>query len=311
MGYASISNLYADTRILEQPECYALEKIHGSSAHLHYVPAGGDPAPGSRGTRLATDDATLVMFSGAQQPAFEKLFNTGHLLNVFGLMGVPVKVHGEIYGGKVQNGTWRYGPELRFVVFDVNYNGEWLTIPEAEAVTKLLGLEFVHYVRIPTQLPLIDAMRDATSEQAIRNGVTTKDGPFIRREGVVLRPIEEKPDYRGDRICAKHKRAEERETKTIREVNTEKIALKQAAREIAEEWVTENRIKNARSHHSETEWVLTNMRNLIRYVHDDVYKEAGSELTQTPETSKELCSVAAKLIKQSFENALKENQNEA
>lgn len=194
MGYASIENLYVNQTILLQPECFALEKIHGSSAHLHYIPAGGDPEPESRGTRLASGEAILKIFSGEQQANVEALFDKERLLTLFGLLNADVRIYGECYGGKVQQNYWRYGKDLRFTAFDVKLNGEWLTIPEAEKLVKFMELEFVHYVRIETKLSLIDAERDAISEQAIRNGVTTRDGEFVRREGVVLRPIEEKPD---------------------------------------------------------------------------------------------------------------------
>lgn len=292
MGYASIANLYADTRILELPECFALEKIHGTSAWIHYTPA------------TDTDPEKLVLHSGEQQNVFQVLFDQEKLLEVFRAWGKTVKVHGECYGGKIQKNAWRYGDKIRFVAFDVNFDGNWLWIPGAKDVVDALGLEFVHYVCIPTSLDRIDAERDATSEQAIRNGVTTRDGEFIRREGVVLRSITEMVDRRGNRICAKHKRKEERETKTERIVNVDKQVALKAAQEVADEWVTENRIKNAQSHFSEHKWVITNMRELIRYVHDDVHKEAGAEITPSPENSKEICRKAAVLIKANFESVL-------
>lgn len=298
MGYASISNLYSDTRILEQKECWALEKIHGTSAWIHYHPA------------TDTDPEKLVLHSGEQQTVFQVLFDQEKLLKLFRLFGtsLPIKVHGECYGGKIQKNAWRYGDKIRFVAFDVHYNGEWLSIPEAKGVADFLGLEFVHYVRIPTTLAHIDAERDATSEQAIRNGVTTRDGEFVRREGVVLRPITEMVDRKGNRICAKHKRKEERETKTIREVNTDRIVALKAASELAEEWVTENRVRNAQSHFSEADWTITNMRTLIRYVCEDVCREAGeTEVPRTPENLKEICRKAALLIKKNLEESLNEH----
>ena len=36
MGYADIPNLYSDQTILLLKECYALEKVHGSSSHLSF-----------------------------------------------------------------------------------------------------------------------------------------------------------------------------------------------------------------------------------------------------------------------------------
>lgn len=34
MAYMHIENLYANQTILESKECYAMEKIHGTSAHI-------------------------------------------------------------------------------------------------------------------------------------------------------------------------------------------------------------------------------------------------------------------------------------
>lgn len=36
MGYQHIPNLYKEQAILAQSECYALEKIHGTSAHIKF-----------------------------------------------------------------------------------------------------------------------------------------------------------------------------------------------------------------------------------------------------------------------------------
>jgi len=38
MAYLDIDNLYKEQRILMFKECYAMEKIHGTSAHLSYTP---------------------------------------------------------------------------------------------------------------------------------------------------------------------------------------------------------------------------------------------------------------------------------
>ncbi len=36
MGYMHIDNLYKNQEILMLKECYAMEKIHGSSAHISW-----------------------------------------------------------------------------------------------------------------------------------------------------------------------------------------------------------------------------------------------------------------------------------
>ena len=50
MGYRHIDNLYKDDRIFSFDECYALEKIHGTSAHVHY--------------KADQTDGSLIFFSG-------------------------------------------------------------------------------------------------------------------------------------------------------------------------------------------------------------------------------------------------------
>ena len=36
MGYMRIDNLYKNQAVLSFKEVYALEKVHGTSAHIHY-----------------------------------------------------------------------------------------------------------------------------------------------------------------------------------------------------------------------------------------------------------------------------------
>jgi hypothetical protein len=246
---------------------------------------------------------------GERGDTFAALFDDAALKDRFQFVsdGVGAKhivVYGEAYGGKQQKNQWRYGPNLKFVVFEVQLDGVWQNVPEAHKIADWLGLEFVYYKRISTKLSEIDAERDAISEQAIRNGVTTRDGEFIRREGVVLRCIEEKVDGRGNRIIAKHKRPEERETKTTREVKPEKAELIKGARLVAEEFVTPGRIENAKSHFSSDEWAITNMKNLIVYILEDVNREGSGEFQPGPEVNKEVCRRAAQLIKADLENVL-------
>lgn len=193
MGYAHISNLYKEQTILLFKECWALEKIHGTSAHVSWK------------------DGRLTFSSGGEKhERFVGLFDAT-LFDKFAALGHDhVTVYGEAYGGSQQKQAWRYGPQLKFVAFDVNVGSVWLNIPDAADVVAKLGLEFVHYERCSTDLAALDAQRDAPSTQAKRNGVEG-DKP---REGVVLRPLIELQFKTGERICAKHKRDEERETAT-------------------------------------------------------------------------------------------------
>ena len=84
MGYMKIQNLYKAQGILLFRECYALEKIHGTSAHV------------------AWDGKDIRFFSGgAKHDAFVGLFDEPALVEAFQTLGCDsVVVYGEAYGGK-------------------------------------------------------------------------------------------------------------------------------------------------------------------------------------------------------------------
>lgn len=193
MGYAHIANLYRPEahNIFLFKECFALEKICGTPAHIRWK------------------NGVLSFFSGGENNTrFVSLFNQPRLAEL--LLPFPVKeitLYGAAYGGKQQGMEKVYGPKLRFAVFDVKLEDTWLSVPNAENVTNRLGLSFVPYRRIATELALLDAERDAPSEQSIRNGL--EDACIYdssKREGIVIHPILEFTLYGETRIRAKHKR---------------------------------------------------------------------------------------------------------
>jgi hypothetical protein len=66
MGFMHIDNLYKDSRIFQFEECFAEEKIHGTSAHFSLKFESGLPQ--------------LTFFSGgASHEAFKALFIEGEL----------------------------------------------------------------------------------------------------------------------------------------------------------------------------------------------------------------------------------------
>lgn len=298
MGYRHTDNLYANTTILNFPECYATEKIHGTSANIVF--------------NLADDSPSCVQFhsGGEKHENFVKLFDATQLwqrMRSIALFdsGNPnagkVTVFGEAYGGKQQKQAWRYGPNLKFCAFEVLCGDTWLTVPRAHQVAAALDLEFVHYVRIPCNLAAIDAERDATSEQAIRNGVTTRDGEHIRREGVVLRTINEERDGRGNRIIAKHKRAEERETKTERVVDTTKMEKLQEAKAIADEYVVSTRLEHVLNKLGEVK-DMTRTREVIAAMIEDVNREGAGEFEPSNQVNAEIGKRTAYLLKRHLES---------
>lgn len=147
MGYAKIPNLYKGQEILMFKRCFALEKIHGTSAHFRYKDGQLTFSPG-----------------GASHSQFVACFDVSALEEKCAALGLPdFKVHGEAYGGKMQGMSKTYGPDLKFVCFDVKIDDRWISVPQAERFCNNLGLEFVHYVEIDTDIALIDQQRDAFS----------------------------------------------------------------------------------------------------------------------------------------------------
>lgn len=264
MSYLDIDNLYKNQSILQFKECYAMEKIHGTSAHITYK------------------DGRLAFFAGgASYEEFVKLFDSKELCNklVNKITGnKSVTIYGEAYGGKMQGMSDTYGKTLQFVAFEVKIGDMWLAVPQAEEFARSLGFDFVAYKRIPTTLEAIDAERDAPSIQAIKNGC----GDNKKREGIVLRPITEVILNNGDRVISKHKRDDFRETRAPRKVTSEKLAILADADEIANEWVTEERLNHILTT-GEIEPRIENMGIIIKAMIADIEKESVGETIMSKE----------------------------
>lgn len=285
MGYLHISNLYRPEgqEVLLFKELYALEKIHGTSAHVTWK-----------------GDAITFHAGGESHDNFVKLFDADALRTGFEALGHPeVTIFGEAYGGKQQRQSWRYGAVLKFVAFDVRIGEHWLDVPNADQVCTRMGLEFVHWKRVPAEVPALDAERDAPSEQARRNGIVG-DQP---REGVVLRPLREFCDNGGDRIIAKHKRAEERETRTDRRVDDPaKLAVLTEAKAIADEWVTPTRLEHVLDKLPGVG--IQDMLKVIAAMIEDVTREGRGEIVDNDEARKAISRATAVMFKKRCTSAL-------
>lgn len=299
MGYAHLINLYrpeAQT-ILMFKEVFSLEKIHGTSSHISFNAELGQ----------------IKLFSGGTNPTtFAKLFDTGAMLPIFKEIGhKEITVYGESYGGKEQGMSYLYGKDPKFVAFDVMIGDEdagyFLTVPEAEKVAIKLGLEFVHYKKIPATLEAIDAERDADSVQAVRNGVDLTLLPKLSdgtqrtalREGVILRPLVE-VSFRGNRICAKHKSDKFNgggERKNTPQVDDPaKLKLFTDAQETAEEFVTGMRLEHVLDKLPKGIG-LESIPLVIKAMIEDVYREAKGEILENKETSAAISKKTVALFK--------------
>jgi hypothetical protein len=302
MGYLHIENLYKNQWILLFKECYALEKIHGTSAHIIFNPP-----------IAALSAGRLTFFAGGEShEKFVSLFDTVKLLQGFNDFGVPcdkaATVYGEAYGGKCQGMSHTYGPNLKFIVFDVQIGDCWLSVPDAEEVAKKLGLEFVHYTKISTDLKSLDAERDALSVQAVRNGVVTPEefmsGKGKKREGVVLRPLIELTMNNGERVICKHKGEEFQETATPRKVvDPAKVKVMEDANAIANEWVTATRLQHVLD--KLPGHCMEKMRDIIFAMQEDVLREAKGEIVESEAVKKAIGKKTVEMYKNFLKSQIK------
>lgn len=328
MGYLHIENLYrpeAQTILLFR-ECWALEKIHGTSAHLTFKYNFG---------KIDVDETynnpigwEIKFFSGGESHAkFLSLFDQEKLLIAVKELGVPIDkeitVYGEAYGGSQQGMSHTYGKELKFIVFDVQVGDTWLSVPDADDVAKKLGLEFVHYTKVSlTDLSEIDKERDTPSVQAVRNGVSkvvAEEGfndsmaegkPFASypsfggilvnprpREGVVLRPLQEFTMNNGNRVICKHKGDSFKETATPRPVvDPTKMKVLEEATAIANEWTTATRLEHVLDKLPKP-WDMSLIPKLIPAMVSDIFREGSGEFIESESVKKAIGKKTVELFR--------------
>jgi hypothetical protein len=276
MGYLHIANLYKDQSILLFKECYALEKVHGTSAHIRW------------------ENNTLHFFSGGMSHQLFKDIFPDHtkLTTELAALGHPsIGIYGEAYGGKEQGMKTTYGAIPNFIAFDVMVDEKWVDVPTAYELVTKLGLEFVPYEQGPAELSWLDGQRDADSIVAQRRGM----GAGHHREGVVLRPLVEAYTAHG-RIISKHKRPEFTETRTPRIVDPNQVAVLAEAQAIAFEWVTPMRLQHVLQH-IPTPHEMNQTGAVIAAMLEDVLREAQGEIVDTPAARSAIGKAAAKLFK--------------
>lgn len=291
MSYRHIENLYKNQEILMLDECYALEKIHGTSAHITF--------------KLEHGKINVIFFAGgSKHETFIEIFNEEQLKEAFKKSELTnLIIYGEAYGGKCQGMSATYGNELKFISFEAKIDKVWLNVLDAHKLIETLGLEFVAYERIKTDLTSIDKERDKPSRQAKRNGIEEEK----ISEGVVLRPINETRNRRGNRILCKHKRDEFMETRTPRKVDPEKQKILEKAVEVAEEWVTPMRLNHILDKVENA--AIENMGEIIGRMIEDVKREGKGEIVWSKPVEKAIGKVTAILTKKFFQNKLKEIDN--
>jgi hypothetical protein len=249
------------------------EKIHGTSAWFTFK------------------DSKLLFHSGGETlETFRAVFNVPELeTNLKG--SACVQVYGEAYGGKQQKMAHVYGPNLKFVVFDVKINDCWLDVMDAEHFAHYLGLEYVHYMVGRCTVELIEAEMRRESVQALRNGV----GQGLEREGVVVRPMRERVDAFGERVIYKHVNRMFSELKTTPKLG-ERLQMERDTAKILDQWVTPQRLQHVLTHTSLSSVAKVFIPKLVSEVAEDIKRECVNEFEWTPEIEKAIKSAAGKLF---------------
>jgi hypothetical protein len=286
MGYLHILNLYKSQDILLFKECYAMEKIHGTSAHIKWK----------------FETKRINYFSGENHQLFLSLFDEDFLIKKFEEIfpDQDVTIFGEHYGGKCQGMSGRYGKESKFIGFDVKVGYVWLNVPNAEDVCNNFNIEFVSYNKIDVTLPKLIEERDKPSVQAVRNGITKPK----KREGIVVRPLIEVRTNNGERVISKFKPDEGMETKTRREISPEQLQVLSEANDVAEEWVTNLRLEHVLQKFPK-DVNMESMGDIIKAMIADVYREGLDEIVESKEVTKAIGKKTVKLFKAKLNNNLK------
>lgn len=110
-----------------------------------------------------------------------------------------VIIYGEGYGSKIQKGGGRYiSNDVNFRVFDVNIDGWWLELENVQDICQKLNLEMA----VPYGQMTIDE-----AEDMVKKGFTStiSEDETLIAEGLVLRPVVQLFNKRGERIMVKIK----------------------------------------------------------------------------------------------------------
>ena len=297
MSYMHISNLPKAQEIMLFKEAWALEKIHGTSAHVHW----------HKGEDILRPD-TLTFFSGgASNLEFVQLFDQEVLRQRFMELGLnDVTVYGEAYGGKMHKMSETYGKKLKFIAFEVKVEESWLDVQSAFDVATKLGFEFVYFWKIKTDLASLDEARAQPSTQAFRNGCASSEdnSTWKMQEGIVLRPLIELRKNNGERIICKYKNEafSERASKADTVVGDgDKIKVLADANAIADEWVTEMRLSHVLDGFEHAESADESaIPGIMALMYADVLRESKGEdpRIETKEVKRAISKKAAELFKQ-------------
>lgn len=186
--FTDIENLRHFPDLFERGEpVWVTEKIHGSSCRVGMV--NGQLMAGSHHVRrkMPADYHDSVYWLPWLHDGIQSCLET------MACQYQQVIIYGEIYGPCIQN--LHYGAKTpQFAVFDMKVGGKYVSPQELWTIAERYGFPTVPYLgTFPYSLEMIKAL--ASGKSALADHI---------REGVVIRPLEERDDPKVGRVIAKY-----------------------------------------------------------------------------------------------------------
>ena len=302
--YTSIDRLYKVTDELFSRPCVVTEKIHGTNVSFGV----------KEGVRLiGSRNRTVYRRDGVDEIRYGD-----HYGSVAYLTALPKKprivreefwqvlekhypeytFYGEWYGNGVQKGVKYFPSTLEkdrdLAIFDIrgpngtflNWNEVLDACNDVEVRTKQLTVEwpgqeaFKLYTvpelyRGPITLDKLDSFLNQNSTQAMLNGVKE---PVNIAEGIVVKPLQEALDGRGNRVIFKYKSEifqEIAKQPKLRKLTPEEIAEKKKIGEFAENIVTSGRVSTIVEHitRDNPEIDIKRMPDFLKELSKDISEE--------------------------------------
>lgn len=182
-------------------QVYAHEKVHGANVRIAMI--NGELMVGSRKTQRKMPD-DLSVFTDAEgngDPFKDNMYwfplsipGVMTFLEEFGNTYKQVILFGEVFGKGVQ-GSFDYGRDsLDFRAFDIMLDGQYLNPPAFESFTRNHGIPTVPLDYSGAFDPELIAVHVAAKSQLTKKHI---------REGIVIKPLNERNDHRHGRVIAK------------------------------------------------------------------------------------------------------------
>jgi len=239
-------------------------KIHGANFSMY---ADSNGVKCSKRTSWLSEDENFFNFQKVRNRYLVRVNLAREIiLNMFNLdEDTTVQIYGELFGGRyphpdvepvqgvkmVQNKVW-YCPDVDFFPFDIYIRGEKSTPMSYDNFVKVMDeAGFTLYAKalhVGTFEECLDYPNDYPDPTYKHYGLPEIEGNIC--EGNVLKPLVSICDPCGSRVILKSKNEKFTERKRVPKERKPVVVSEEAQRvtQVADEYITENRLRNVLSH---------------------------------------------------------------